>query len=350
MPILHMQPEAVRQTGRLLQQTAQNLGEQSQRLIQTVHFLSGQWQGPSSDLFAGDMQPLLRTLQEVAQAGEELHLRLQREVEEWVQVDSSFGDSAATAGNDTTTGITTGEYNLSQEALEAIEADKPVYRLDPDALLDFNPSYAGSDELSQAMYNLSNHLANNSNLSPTDIDSVSSYLQQIADATGQEYDDVVQDYVQFRHLMGDSVPKITEEEFYGDIRQLRFGMIVGDSLGVHPVFGALLSPTGGMVGPSDDTPWLDNTLSPWDVMQYHGPAHDAAGFLQNYDIGDGYNYAPSLLAQLSESTFDWATKTQPFQDQIPALDGQTAGITYWQIKLQQRWLGETTGKIIGNFL
>ena len=34
---------------------------------------------------------------------------------------------------------------------------------------------------------------------------------------------------------------VTIDEWWGDINQLRFGKVVGDELGLNPVFGALLS-------------------------------------------------------------------------------------------------------------
>ena len=37
----------------------------------------------------------------------------------------------------------------------------------------------------------------------------------------------------------------------GTTAQLRYGQVVGDAFGIDPVFGAMLNPTGGMVGPGN---------------------------------------------------------------------------------------------------
>ena len=77
----------------------------------------------------------------------------------------------------------------------------------------------------------------------------------------------------------------------GSLNQLRFGQLVGDSLGgLDPVVGALLSPTGGIPGGgnfeiSSKAYWLVDK----EVVMYHGIAHDAAGYLSNYQgTGPGY--------------------------------------------------------------
>ncbi len=63
---------------------------------------------------------------------------------------------------------------------------------------------------------------------------------------------------------------------------------MGEILGIDPVFGALLNPTGGLVGPgSDSFEPGDNT-----AIGYHGIFHDASGYIYNHfdDAGEGYLY------------------------------------------------------------
>jgi hypothetical protein len=80
------------------------------------------------------------------------------------------------------------------------------------------------------------------------------------------------------------------------IYQLRFGQMVGDVLDIDPVFGALLSPTGGIPGAGNQRigSGLMTLGGGPDVVIPHGIAHDAAGYLFNYhNLGPGYQYAPT---------------------------------------------------------
>jgi hypothetical protein len=64
------------------------------------------------------------------------------------------------------------------------------------------------------------------------------------------------------------VPRVTA--------QLRFRSFVGQTLGVDPELGALLSPTGGLVGPGDTSFHAPEG----DVAGLRCEAHDAFGYLQ----------------------------------------------------------------------
>jgi hypothetical protein len=102
----------------------------------------------------------------------------------------------------------------------------------------------------------------------------------------------------------------------GSIDQLRFGTLVGDSLGgIDPVFGALLSPTGGIPGAGNNEIGNAAYLAGGgrDVVTLHGTAHDAAGYLRNYqNLGPGYNYVPGARAYLGD--------TNPLAGQLNGLD------------------------------
>ncbi len=117
----------------------------------------------------------------------------------------------------------------------------------------------------------------------------------------------------------EEVPPLAEKhaDHMGSVAQLRFGKVVGAQLGVDPVFGALLSPTGGIVGPGNSQVPLIST-NPDDPVVIHGAVHDAAGYLYNYhDMGPGYNYLGSKLEPLDTSS---------------PLCGQVSGISYWTLK------------------
>jgi hypothetical protein len=84
----------------------------------------------------------------------------------------------------------------------------------------------------------------------------------------------------------------------GSNDQLRFGKMVGDSLGdLDPVFGALLSPTGGITGPGNDRVTSRAAIvvaGSAEALANHSIAHDAGGYLRTYHgIGPGYHYVPN---------------------------------------------------------
>ena len=98
-------------------------------------------------------------------------------------------------------------------------------------------------------------------------------------------------------------------EFLGSTVSLRYGKVAGDVLGVDPVFGALLNPTGGLVGPGDDA----YQPAPDDAIGYHGAVHDAAGYLYNaHKTGPGYDYLGRDVISTSSP-----------------LSGQVGGISWW---------------------
>jgi hypothetical protein len=115
---------------------------------------------------------------------------------------------------------------------------------------------------------------------------------------------------------GEAVPDLAEDvhdTFQGSKAQLLFGKVVGDAFGIDPVFGSMLSPTGGLVGPGNKSVQMDDE-SP---TTYHGIVHDAAGYLKNYhNQGPGYDY----MGREGRNTNDPYT-------------GQQSGMRYWHEKL-----------------
>ena len=99
----------------------------------------------------------------------------------------------------------------------------------------------------------------------------------------------------------------------GSLRHLRFGKVVADSLGLgHAVFGALLSPTGGIAGSGNSR--LASWLSPHSWFVKHATVHDAYGYLLTcHNVGPGYQYVDGW------SVFD---STNP-------LGGQLGGLWFW---------------------
>ncbi len=117
-------------------------------------------------------------------------------------------------------------------------------------------------------------------------------LTEIAELRGYEDPaDFVAQYDQYLDLAdraGAPLDVDRHPDFLGGTTSLRFGTVVGDVLGVDPVFGALLSPAGGLIGPGMDAYEPGDN----DAIGYHGVFHDAAGYLYNShdNLGPGYDY------------------------------------------------------------
>ncbi|MFN3972146.1 MAG: hypothetical protein ACK4L4_12345 [Gemmobacter sp.] len=115
------------------------------------------------------------------------------------------------------------------------------------------------------------------------------------------------------------VPSLDEkkhDKFMASRGQLMFGKVLGDAFGIHEVFAALLSPTGGLVGADNSSLHLaaDNPVA------IHGTVHDAAGYMASYhEDGPGYNYLNSNFENL---IFD----NLPLPDYLA---GQLSGVPFW---------------------
>lgn len=100
MPLLHMETELVRGAGNQLKQVLASVEFQVQQLHHSVQNLSGAWQGPSANIFVGEVQPLLQQLTQFVSIGDLLNQRLKREVEEWEIVGRYFGGLSNELGAD----------------------------------------------------------------------------------------------------------------------------------------------------------------------------------------------------------------------------------------------------------
>ena len=155
-------------------------------------------------------------------------------------------------------------------------------------------------------------------------------LRIIAEARNRSFELVREEYAQFEQYRSEieqdivgykleSIEKLKPNniDFMASEWQLRYGKVVGDYMGIDPVFGALLNPTGGMVGPGNTALAPDNVLMPNSVA-YHGSYHDAMGFIYQYQRrGNGYNYMKSPIGL----------------DTSNPMAGQATGILQWAINL-----------------
>lgn len=118
-------------------------------------------------------------------------------------------------------------------------------------------------------------------------------------------------------------------------RQMMFGHIVGDvlwsndltSCHLDPVFGALLSPTGGIAGPGgcDIMKWAVRIISREHkkILQFHSVTHDAAGFLYTFfGVGPGYKYTPNTSSCCCRTSSSCA--------------GQFSGLWFWKGVIENR--------------
>lgn len=92
------------------------------------------------------------------------------------------------------------------------------------------------------------------------------------------------------------IPTLNKSKWnmWGSHKQFIFGKCLVDVLNLehdyslHPIWGCLLSPTGGIIG------YANNELieKKWDsYISLHSCVHDATGYLYNYhNLGCGYNY------------------------------------------------------------
>jgi hypothetical protein len=102
-----------------------------------------------------------------------------------------------------------------------------------------------------------------------------------------------QDAINSNKVPAGKLPAMQDDEneaFVGSVGNLLFGRIVGDALGLHPVFGAMLNPTGGIVGPGNSTGFM-RCVGTAPGLNRHALGHDAFGYLLNFhQRGPGYCY------------------------------------------------------------
>ena len=218
--------------------------------------------------------------------------------------------------------------------LPAWQQNNPLLARDPNSLfkddymrslIDSRFQGADSEALNQAMTDLGRN--------PTGAD-LDRTLQRIADLRGRPVSEIRADYDKYlqiraqRDAINPNRPddlNVLHPYFMGSTSQMRYGKVIGDAFGVDPVFGAMLNPTGGLVGPDNKALDGDST-----ALGYHGVVHDAAGYLYNYHKeGPGYDY----LGREGRNT-------------ASPLSGQREGIRYWRQTLPGFQPGSTAGEYV----
>ncbi|XP_066912933.1 uncharacterized protein [Clytia hemisphaerica] len=139
------------------------------------------------------------------------------------------------------------------------------------------------------------------------------------------------------HTRGETSEYLGTAEFWGTRQQLLCGKVIADWVNCHlnesidPIFGALLCPCGGRVGPGDSG-WVHSLLyDDRGFMAYHAAVHDAFGYLITFHKkGPGYDY-------LKKSVL---SKYNPFS-------GQYDGISFWKKVLGEQH-GTLASEVVGN--
>ena len=136
-------------------------------------------------------------------------------------------------------------------------------------------------------------------------------------------------------------------DFRGSRSQLMFGKVLGDAFGIHEVFAALLSPTGGLVGPGNDLiPGCIESphLSPDNPVALHGTVHDAAGYLKSYhNEGPGYNYRDDFFEGLATDAIECLPAD--FQSVLLPLTGQASGVFFWTMEVGEDFARDKVDEI-----
>jgi WXG100 family type VII secretion target len=320
----------------------------------------GAWVGKAATAFYGEMDgivlPSLSRLQaalaEAARATKDISATVKSAEEDSARVlrGEGVGDSSGAAGqagagaDGSTPGGASGEAGASTSdstgtgatgganaAVSGANGNPLVVRDPAEVFSDGNlrtlvgKEYQGanSPELRQAMETIYNNRNN------PDSPEVQAALRQIAESRGVPLEKIQADYQRYQQLRAQQPSEEPlnsfNASFMGKTGQLRSGDVVGQVFGVDPVFGALLNPTGGMVGPGNYAIDMGNT-----AVGYHGAVHDAGGYLlNNHNVGPGYNYL--------------GLEDRPADN---PLTGQQSGIQYWREQVGNDWQSSVSQVVV----
>ncbi|XSG75947.1 WXG100 family type VII secretion target [Herpetosiphon llansteffanensis] len=324
--------EAVEQAGVRFQKLYDQQVQMEAMVRRTYEQLrGGAWQGTAAEAFFAEMSddvlPALKRLQQTLIVGSEMATRINqifRQGEEEAAKQIAF-DGNGVSGGTGSGGAASGEAALggSASALPSNALPAPVStdKIFTDDYMDrmIGSQFKGANdpELNSAMETITSGQASEAE--------IQNALAQIAKSRGLSMEEVTANYNRFDELRQQAVEtarlnnkdlpenvNFLHPDFLGSTSSLRYGKVVGDALGIDPVFASMLNPTGGLVGNGNYA--VDAGERP---VAYHGIMHDAAGYLKNYhDKGPGYNYLD-----------------QENRDPRDPLTGQESGIRYWNRKM-----------------
>lgn len=313
------------------------VGEMDGRVRQAVGALrNGGWEGEGSAAFFAEMDgmmfPAVTWLTSALEEAQKVTLEIVRVMQEAEE------EAARPFRGQPADGIPGGAADGPSGVGNGAQPPAPIPTADI-----FNDAYmdnmigkpiqgAGNPGLINAMRTLSGYPT------PAELDRA---LDQIAVARGVPRAEIQASYERYlelrveAHRIGDAggnsgwepLNETLHPDFMGSTVQLRYGQVVGDALGIDPVFGSMLNPTGGLVGGGN----ISIQFPTEHPVGYHGIFHDAAGYLYNYhNMGPGYNYLGLEN-----------------RDTSSPLTGQQAGIAHWNEKMGVGGLEATVSNGIG---
>ena len=294
--------------------------EMIQRLSHAVMKLqNGGWQGRGSQAFFAEMDdtifPALQRLSEALEESKETVRQIkdilyaaEEDAANLFQVIAGSDPGAGTNGfadHDPT--VARSEFKPSHELV--VKAPGEIFSEQ------YMENFIGSHYQGENSAELNRLMEELLQKGPANEAEVGSLLDRIADLRGVDREAFRQDYQKYLNLWENASSKgdidlSRHGDYLGSTVSLRYGAVVGDVFGVDPVFGALLNPTGGLVGPGS------NSYQPGinDAIGYHGVFHDAGGYLLNTQggLGPGYDYLDRDLLPTSSP-----------------ISGQVGGILFW---------------------
>lgn len=326
--------EALEEIAARFGRESEGMGELNGRIQQALHALqNGGWEGEGSQAFFTEMENrvnpaairLIDALEQAKTVTLELKQLIQEAEEEAARpfggeggADSAVAGGAlggamgwgGTAVGDSPAGSTPAANKPSKDLI--VRNPKTIFTEEyMENMIGSHNQGENSAKLNQLMEQLlqANRSGNGSEAQVGDL------LDQIADIRGVDRATFRDQYQVFQNLWDNAPNKGTIDlnqhgDFMGSTVSLRYGKVVGDVFGIDPVFGSVLNPTGGLVGPGS-TAYQPH---PNDAVGYHGVFHDAGGYLYNEHgkIGPGYNYLDR----------------EPFPPGF-AGTGQVGGISWW---------------------
>lgn len=324
--------EAVEQAGARFQKLHDQQVQMESMIRQMYERLrGGAWQGEAATAFFAEMTdnvfPALKRLQntlivssETAKQINQIFRQAEEEAAKQIVFDGSAASGGTASGGATSGGATSGGAASANSAnqLPGQVSTKQIFSDDyMNRMVGSKLKGADDPALNTAMETITSGKASQAEIQAA--------LAQIAKSRGLSVEQVTANYEKFKQLQqqqaeiarknGKPLPEnvnFLHPKFLGSTSSLRYGKVVGDALGIDPVFASMLNPTGGLVGNGNYA--VDAGESP---VGYHGIMHDAAGYLKNYhNEGPGYDYLK-----------------RENRDPRDPLTGQESGIRYWNQKL-----------------
>lgn len=132
-------------------------------------------------------------------------------------------------------------------------------------------------------------------------------------------------FVKVYRARGKKSEKMNTKKYWGTRQQLLAGKVIADWVDVEggpldPIFGVLLQPNAGRVGPGDTGLIHKALFDQTGHMAYHSAAHDGFGYLYiTHSVGPGYDYLDREVL-----------------DNGNCMAGQFTGIEFWVKVLKER--------------